>query len=345
MKRQLKDILIIGISTLLLAELVLRLLGYAPYVYHPYSIQAKPGKYLLPHPDLGFGLQQGTYTLSINEQINFTAEHGPDGYRITRHPDSLYPGNQTMHCYGCSFSYGLGVNDEQSFAYLLQDKLRSEYQIQNRAVPGYGTTQALLQLNQSIQQGEAPDCAVLLYASFHDERNVLDPSWRQTLYYGFMGMPGGVGQEYNSGKEARFPYARIEEERLVLDFEDKSALYFPFPFREQLSLSNAVQNLFNLGNPKANAVSITVIESIAATCKQEGIEFLVASVVQDSVTSQTLKILDKKGIQTLDMGLDILGDEQYNNQPYDSHPNATAHRIYADRLARFFQHKMPVDPK
>jgi len=83
--------------------------------------------------------------------------------------------SKTIYIFGDSFVFGEGVNDEQTFSYLLQSEFKN-YEVKNLAVGGYGTVQAYLQFRKLKDTILPEDLIILGYADWHKERNVAAPS-------------------------------------------------------------------------------------------------------------------------------------------------------------------------
>lgn len=335
MKKYLRDFLIILITTLLLLEVALRLLGYQAFHFPPFTITSEPAGALIPHSEFGLALQPGTFKITMNDSLEYSSERQADSTRFTGNRHS----QNHIDFHGCSFTYGMAVNTEDAFAYLLQEKVDSQFSIRNKAVPGYGNIQGLLSLKQSItQKATLPQTIIMFYASFHDDRNALNPQYREHLYYGFLNMDQEIKEKFNNASHARFPYAQMNDQKLQIQHSSTKQLFKPLPLREHSALVNLIQKTTNNqtnSQINSNQISQEILLEMNRLCKENEIEFIVASIVKDTLTSQTLAELRKSGVSTLDMGLDILNDNQYNNLPYDSHPNALAHRIYAEKLYQF----------
>ncbi len=331
------DVLVISLITILILEIVLRMIGYRPFYFEPFSIQSSPQACLIPHSKLGLSLEDGIFSVRLNDSLEYTTTH-KNNYRISineQKKDSL----KQIQIYGCSFAYGMGEDDDKIFSSFLQEKLIDDYDINNLAVPGYGTIQSLLQLQDRIQQNDIPQKVILAYASFHDQRNVLSPYYREHLYYGFLNMNSKIADLFHQKLDnCQFPYASLDNQELKIQYQKINQIYNPLPLRNKLACMNAFQNFLNYRTHQSlneNQVSINIIEKMNQLCQENQIDFVVFSIVKDDVTSQTLEQLRKKGVQTLDIGLDILNNNDFNHQPIDSHPNEKAHRIYAERLFQY----------
>lgn len=335
MKKQIKDLIIILIISLLLLEATLRLLGYKPFYFPPFSISSEPTGALIPHSEMGLALEPGTFEITMNDSLTYSSKRLADS---TRYTGSSSTDNIIIEFHGCSFTYGMAVNTEDAFAYQLQTRLKDKVEIHNKAVPGYGNIQGLISLKQRIVQGEKlPDTIIMFYASFHDERNALTTNYREHLYYGFLNMDADIKKKFNNASAAKFPYAILENGNLEIKYSRMEQLFKPLPLREYSAVVNLLQGIKNRNtNSTINSNEITrkILLDINRLCKEHEIEFILASIVKDPKTEKMLADL-RQSISVLDMGLDILNDNQYNNQPYDSHPNGVAHDIYTERLYQY----------
>ncbi len=124
---------------------------------------------LLPVPNQeGFYLYPGVY--------NYTYTNDASARRITS-KDKAANYNKTVMLIGDSFTYGIGVNDHETFAYQLQDKLKSNgVQIVNCGTPGKGTDYAL-KYYKVFKEEVKPD--VVIYMSHFND---LQDNFREYYY-------------------------------------------------------------------------------------------------------------------------------------------------------------------
>jgi hypothetical protein len=101
---------------------------------------------------------------------------GDDGWRVTEGD----PDDPKVVVLGGSFVFGHGVEDDQTFAALLDRSLPS-YDVINAGVAAWGTNHAWLAMARLFDQGT--DIRLVVYAmiSHHVERNWLRYSWLKTL--------------------------------------------------------------------------------------------------------------------------------------------------------------------
>jgi hypothetical protein len=148
-----------------------------------YRMTTEPKSQFGPDPELGYKPLPGKYEIIFSRRafrssewerlpVNVTIKN--DGSRWT---GDCEPSNSTnVYIFGDSFVYGFGVNDEQTFAFLLQ-QARKETCVKLFAVTGYGMTQSFIQFHKLLAQIAPNDIVLLGYADYFDARNVAAPSW------------------------------------------------------------------------------------------------------------------------------------------------------------------------
>jgi len=102
----------------------------------------------------------------------------PDGSRWTG--DCEPSSSANVYIFGGSSVYGFGVNDEQTFAFLLQ-QARKDMCVKLFAVDGYGVTQSFIQFHKLLAQLKPNDIVLLGYEDHFDVRNVAAPSYLRQI--------------------------------------------------------------------------------------------------------------------------------------------------------------------
>ena len=161
-KSWLKGLLLYPLMVFLCLEIAFLIMGYERFKNEDYSIQSSPKNAFVGHPELGIQLNPGSYKININKGLAFEARHLDDHSRFVT-------GRQQNHTnvllLGCSFTYGFGVDDDQTFASLLQKDF-PEAGIQNAGVPGYGSVQSLMQLKAQLDSVDLRVVLLHFSASF-----------------------------------------------------------------------------------------------------------------------------------------------------------------------------------
>jgi hypothetical protein len=152
-----------------------------------YRRTTEPNPKFEPDPELGYKQLPGKYRVIFSRRarnssewerlsVNETIKH--DG---TRWSGECEPSSSTnVHIFGGSAVYGSGVNDEQTFAFLLQ-QARKDMCVNLFAVGGYGMTQSFIQFHKLHDQIKPDDIVILGYEDAFDVRNVVAPSRLQEV--------------------------------------------------------------------------------------------------------------------------------------------------------------------
>src|SRR3989338_8740279 len=180
MRKFWKHSLIVLILLFPTAEIAARIIGWKALWNTDYRVSSTPSTWIRGDSTLGFQLSPGSFSITLNKGLTFQTTHLSNG---TRWVNASKNAQQAVHFFGCSFTYGYGVNDRETFVYLLQQEFPG-WHFQNFAVPGYGTAQSVLSLEETIRSGEIPKVAVLVYSAAHSERDAMAYSWRRALKIG-----------------------------------------------------------------------------------------------------------------------------------------------------------------
>ncbi len=305
---------------------------------HPWIVQPTdfvkvepPGSYQTTHPTLGYITKGGEYTITLPGPYSFKTTYLANGLRIT-HPLNTYSEKRKkeLWIFGCSYTQGWTLNDEETYPWLLREKLR-DYEVVNFGVIGYGTTGSLIQLREALARGARPALVILSYASFHDIRNTLPRTWMKIR------LTAGPGPTWG---RVMLPYARLSRDNTP------EILYQPFEYRPELllrysALANFLDDTYNQYLEKTyHSLGVTqaLIEEFSSLCKANGIEFVLAGIFFDQPTQAMLEHFKEKGIETVDISVDLSRKEN-TNLPYDIHPSAIANKEYARKLEVFLSRK------
>lgn len=329
MKKRLKYLGFLFLITPICFELALRFLGFSAYEQFPYTIESSPRFCIEKSAKLGFSLGEGTFEVTINKGLIYKATH-QDGKRITRSHSLKYSLDQVF-LMGCSYTYGMGVNDSASFPFLVQSRLTKQ-NIQNFGVPGYGTVQSYLQLKNEIASGTIPKVVIVNFCDFHHERNSLTPRYRLSLEMGFQRSNPAVRKQISTSK---FPYIEIK----TIKYAPYSDIYTVWAGRETFASINYFQTRNDdraTANIDLEKNSLLIFGKLKELCNKNGIHLIVTGLTQTKQTNQFLTLLRKMGIDTRDISID-LNAKKYNSLPFDSHPNALAHAHFAEKIVQILE--------
>ena len=329
--------MIYGISLAILlffcAELILRLKGYPQFKPLPPAVTVAPGGRLLKaHSQLGYTSLPGKYKVTFEHKHSFNVTHLKNTLRATHleFANSEKTNKPEIWIFGCSFTYGWSLSDEDTFPWVLQEKL-SAYEVVNFGVRGYSTVQMLIQLKDAIEKRKKPDLVVVTYASFHDKRNVFLRGWQK-----------GIARYSNLGPLTALPYARLDRNKKIF-YGMARVGYSEFPFMRYSSFMNWVEDDYNAIEESfyhSHEVSKALMREIFSLCNRNGIKLVIAGISNTPATFEMLRYCKGEGIMAFDMSVD-LSVPQNRNLPMNSHPSAFANRQYAEKLYAFLKDHLP----
>jgi hypothetical protein len=320
------NLLFIVITTFLLLEVVTRICGVTPFRVKKFNIQSSPSFCLIPNSTYGFSLNPGEFQVTINHKIHYTATHNSDSLRILSYSKS---DNYTkiIDIHGCSFTYGMSVDDSLAFPFLLQ-KAFPNYHFRNYAVPGFGNLQALIRLKNQVKTNDLPDIVMVSYADFHDKRNALNTNYRKSLYHGFLNANENVKPLFAKSKMPFYDFKK------GIQYCDWQNIYGNWFGRNHSAAVNSLQNAFEeMQNASIDEKAIThqILLEIKELCQQNNIKFIVLLITKNESTNLTKQFCEQQNIDFLDIGLE-LPSEKYSNLPYDIHPNKLAHQTFFELI-------------
>ena len=327
LRRKLAYTAIVVGAALLFAELLLRLLGQGPWPAVNRRVTITPAGMYQVDPDCGYGYVPGQYKFEFRSGYDFTATINDHGRRITRQTEET--DEEVAHAseerpeiwlFGCSFTFGLTVEDNETFAWLLQERF-PERRIVNYAVDGYGTVQSLVQLRRELTAGRRPCIVVLGYLSFHDVRSIAARQHLKNLR-----TAGDLAQ-------AKIPYGVINRDG-ELRIERRSLGITPWPLIGVSSLVHTVERAYNalgarLGD--GERVGAAAIEAMSEECRDADVKFLLAGLNDAPRVEEMLAAARDRGDAAVMSSVDTSRPE-YNNLPHDGHPSAVAHQKFAAML-------------
>jgi hypothetical protein len=301
------------------AETALRLKGYEPWHGAEVAVKVEPGgKFYQPHPTLGYTHIPGRYTVFFWD-TSFAATHLPNTLRVT-HPIESYNESQRKEevwIFGCSFTHGWGLQDNETYPWLLQQQFPS-YEIVNFGVGGYGSIHSLIQFREALKN-KTPRVAVLAYANFHDERNTFSRQRRKWVVTG-----------RNLGPVAQ-PYARLNGPG-NLQYGFAAVEYTEFPLMRYSALVNFIENKYNEREVRlvhSHEVSEALVLEMAKIAGEHKVKFIVAGIFASAETREMLKFAQAHAIPSVDISVDLKVPE---NRLVDEHPSAVANQKFAEKL-------------
>ena len=150
------------------------------------TVEPKP--YFLQSPTLGYYSPPGKYTMTFKRRGGAPGQYEYLKAKVTFSGDSIrWTGDarenakRAVYVFGDSYVLGYGVNDEQTFAYLLAQSL-GDSRVTLLANAGYSLVQAFVNFERIKDKITENDIIILGYADFFKTRHVAAPSW--TRFWG-----------------------------------------------------------------------------------------------------------------------------------------------------------------
>ena len=323
-----------------LIEVILRVLGYGPLSIPKYTMNSDPPGVIIPDSILQFRLQNGQYDVTINNALFYSTTH-INGNRTSGKAMNSCDSLILIDFYGCSFTYGQGINDSFTFPYMLNEGFNNIC-INNYAVPSYGTIHSLIQLENNLQANYIkPSYVIYFYNDFHQKRNILDFSREQNFLLGLKNNMTNLEFQKLLSK-IKIPYGKIKNDTLFIKhkhlFDLKQDI---ITFQQKSAILNILFNNIYSSKDNATLVTIKAIERMHEKCNSNNIKFILASmskIENDSV----LEFFIHKNLPIIDMSIS-LDQDGYRNLPYDSHPSVLANKDYAKILAEYFEKELKLN--
>lgn len=159
--------LLMGLITLMVLELACSFTFKMWKGYWSHLDNINPNRHLFePHPYL-VGSSKPNAKLTQN---GVSYVHNSQGYRGAEFPNKKAEGVTRIVTVGGSTTYCVGVNNEETWPYLLGLDLGSGFLVLNLGVPGYSTTENLIQTALQLSELE-PDIAIF-QIGLNDLRNM-----------------------------------------------------------------------------------------------------------------------------------------------------------------------------
>jgi len=315
-----------------LLEGILRLTKEPPWSPDLVPFRVEPGgKLFEDDPALGYRLKPGHFTLFLADGHPVKITHWAGHERATSEHAGI-SGGPELWIFGCSYTYGWSLSDQETFPWLVQEKF-PQVKVRNFAVPGYGDLQGLLRMREEVGTGNRPEAIVLVYASFHDERNAGLRRWQKTLI-----RPKNDGL----GPQAQ-PRARLDQTG-NLKIGGKPEEFWEIPGMRRFSIPHSIEKRW--AKIEANSIPLAeisrqIIAQMGKEAEFAGGDFFLAGIEPDRKTQAMLADWSRQGGMTVDLSVD-LEQPGMRNTPHDSHPGPNAHRIFARRLIHGLEVKMPL---
>ncbi len=280
------------------------------------------------HPSLGWVNKPGTYNYpGFSADIeSITVTVLPDRGRRTMATDSPLPTTQDkLILVGGSYIQGYAISDQETLAWKLQRQF-PDVSVRNLGVPGYGTFQSLLTLEDVLPDIDGGKTIFYGYIGHHQMRNV--------LHFGWLEMFTRVGEP------SYFPpYATIGEDGNLMRYPVSSSNNWPF--RDSLALVNKAERawLRYLSQSRADkheAVTEKIVVEMQNLAESQGAKFVVLLLLDtDSYTPDFIRFLDANDLDYLNCSPPVFGPEY--RVVGEGHPNNELNSIWEQCITNYLQ--------
>jgi hypothetical protein len=207
-----------------------------------------------------------------------------------------------------------------------------------------------LLIDQFIARSKrAPALVVLNHASFHASRNRLTALQRKRWASTFRTGEGAASEVLST---ARFPQAKTTHP--LSTASDLAALpripmadfYHPGFLVRHSALAHLIEEAaLGIADRRSDKEEVTyrLIDALIRRTEYAGGRVLITALQGDEPTRSALVYAAAHGADTLDYRVD-LRDADYNNLPWDGHPNAKAHARYAACVLQYLESFSEASP-
>jgi len=255
--------------------------------------------------------------------LKYTVTTDNHGRRNTSDTDQTE--KPAISFYGCSNTFGWGLDDETTYPWLVQTD-HAKHIIHNYGVSGYSLYQMLLRMEQTIERDQ-PQVVILGFSPGLEARSVSDHHYLRTLAEQGGTPPSCLSRTQSDGKRTL--------KRFSLE------AYKHLPLSDSCPLIKLVERRLNralyAGRAKNNAHRKTTEHLLLAMenlCKKHNAVFHVQYLVANTGYRD---FLHKTGLNWAPGPVDLdecdaIGTYTYRLSPFDGHPNAKANQAYAKAI-------------
>ncbi len=309
--------------TLLLLEGAVRILGFKPATNDD-SISTL----YMSDALLGWTSKPGMHKLMGKDGVVRTETILEPGLRASSSKAELdYKDNVLL--YGCSVTFGFGLNDFETLAWKLQENF-PEFRIMNLAVPGFGTLQSVLDFEKRVKEGLRAKLVLYVFPAFHEPRNVGQSAYLRA-------------SAKNSSK------GNVNAPRCTLNALDRScqripteSYYAELPFRHNFALVHLVEDVYVALRDRdreqhSREITQSLLIQFSELSKEAEGEFIV--LLYDEGSLEYKPFLREHGIEFFQLYEPRYDYTQFR-LPNDGHPNAKLTSEWAAKLEPFLKERL-----
>lgn len=298
---------LLAVTSLSMSLCVLVSFLYATHTSLPYLadrakqvvIGRQPVKVWREHPDFGYSPIPGAVEFHAGADYSVRYTIGENGWRFI--PGVSNPAGR-ITITGCSYTFGMGVEDAECYPAVLARLHMQDFDIRNVSAAGWSTTQALTALREELKREDPPDLFLYGWIGHHKTRNYPTRNWMNFL------------RSSRDGRVVQVPHFEYEQGELV----HKGLWRGP---EKPLELAELVS--------RERSVTLALLSKMDKLCQDNGIDFFVLRLssfndVEDDYIFENLP----KQIDVID--LRGVSDSYFENDP---HPTRQWHQAVANAIA------------
>jgi len=307
--------------TLICLELGLRLLGHAPFS----PTLNRNLKFIEADSLKGWIHVPGNYQFVVNhwgDTMNFTINK--ERNRITK-TNPMSDKSEKILLIGGSFIMGMGLNDEQTLGWKLQQKF-PDIDIKNLGVGAYGTYQSLLVLKEQLKQSKKPKAIIYGLISHHRFRNIAQSDWLFSLAI----------NEKRSNTEIILPYVAVGANEKLIGKNENVRLP-KVPFAEKLAIGFVIQRAihkikrFGRADAADKVLELLLLE-MQRLCKEANIPFYVNVLYSEKpFMLKLVSFFEQNDMAYIDCNVPLNETNIFRN---DGHPKEIVNEEWAKRTSK-----------
>jgi hypothetical protein len=262
---------------------------------------------------------------SINYKLNDIAARS--NIQITKNSDL----KEFIGFFGCSITYGHGLNEEDTYPFKLSNKLENINYL-NFAVPGYSTYQSLIKFKKKLKHVNFKTVVLGIHRDL-ERRNTCSISWSKIIN-NYWGIPSTI-----KFKNLNFHF------KPKYRTESKINL---FSIKFLLEIFNLIK--FSPGSLKyvQKQTQKKLLLEFKKLCEENKIELIILCL--DNY-NEIFNFLTKNNFNwtTSNISLSEKNEKDeyiWQKMPWDNHPNSEANEIFANQLSKVLKsNKRPYVPE
>lgn len=237
--------------------------------------------------------------------------------------------NRDINLYGCSFTFGIGLDDTTTHAYYLQ-KMFPNYNINNYGTSGYGMAEIYFKILKTINY--KTKVVIINYAHFQTDR------LPNSQYFAKMKNQYLSKNLINYLNKNSIINSVVLYNHTVIDTIIPYVKYNEKIFQNHVATINLLDDIYNEFYERKKLhkleISYLLLKKINEICKTKNITLILTNIDGYKQTNKDLEYFSNIGIKKIDLKIKN-NDKKFNLQPNDNHPNQLANKLFAERIGNY----------